>query len=178
MSKLFYEDVNVGDELPTTVQNITMPVMQRWVASSETLRRDHYDPKYAIEHDGIPNAVMSGSWSQAYIWQLLFNWVGPDGWVLRSAQKNARMVHPGHTLTFFGKVTNKHEENGLGLRGPRCRSAPRRRHRLSTRRRHSGPSTAERSTSAISLRPLKRFSSSASLGPGFSRRSSMTGGRP
>jgi acyl dehydratase len=111
---LFYEDVDVGDELPTTVQNITMPVMQRWVASSETLRRDHYDPKYAIEHDGIPNAVMSGSWSQAYIWQLLFNWVGPDGWVLRSAQKNARMVHPGHTLTFFGKVTSKREENGLG----------------------------------------------------------------
>jgi acyl dehydratase len=114
MSKLIYEDISVGDELPTTVQMVTIPVMLRWVASSETLRRDHYDAKFAIEHDGIPNAVMSGSFSQAYIWQLLFNWVGPDGWVLRAAQKNAIMVHPGDRLTFFGKVTNKREENGLG----------------------------------------------------------------
>ncbi len=114
MSTPYYEDVGIGDELPTTVQMITVPLMQRWVASSETLRRDHYDAKYAIEHDGIPNAVMSGSWSQAYIWQLLFNWVGPDGWVFRATQKNAMMVHPGDNLTFFGTIANKYEKNGLG----------------------------------------------------------------
>jgi acyl dehydratase len=104
----------VGDEIPTVTQKLTIPVMQRWVASSETLRRDHYDAKFAIEHDNIPNAVMSGSFSQAYIWQLLFNWVGPDGWVLKAFQKNAKMVHPGNTLTFFGSVTDKYEKNGLG----------------------------------------------------------------
>jgi acyl dehydratase len=110
----YYEDVNVGDELPATVQKLTIPVMQRWVASSETLRRDHYDAKFAIEQDGLPNAVLSGSFSQAYLWQLLFNWVGPDGWVLKASQKNAMMVHPGTTLTFFGVVKNKYESNGLG----------------------------------------------------------------
>jgi acyl dehydratase len=110
----FYEDVAVGDALPEVVQKVTVPVMQRWVASSETLRRDHYDAKYAIEHDGLPNAVMSGSFSQAYLWQLLFNWTGLNGWVLKAAQKNARMVHPGHTVTFFGTVTGRHEEDGLG----------------------------------------------------------------
>lgn len=110
----YYDDLDVGDRLPETVQKITIPVMQRWVASSETLRRDHYDAKFAIEHDGLPGAVMSGSWSQAYLWQLLFNWVGPDGWVYKAAQKNAMMVHPGNTLTFFGTVKSKYEKNGLG----------------------------------------------------------------
>jgi acyl dehydratase len=110
----FYEDVAIGDTLPEVVQKVTIPVMQRWVASSETLRRDHYDAKFAIEHDGLPNAVMSGSFSQAYIWQLLFNWAGLNGWVLKAAQKNARMVHPGTTITFFGTVTGKYEADGLG----------------------------------------------------------------
>ena len=110
----YFDDVSVGDQLPEKVQKLTIPVMQRWVASTETLRRDHYDEKYAIEHDGIPGAVLSGSFSQAYIWQLLFNWVGPDGWVYKASQKNAMMVHPGTTLTFFATVTNKYEKNGLG----------------------------------------------------------------
>jgi acyl dehydratase len=114
MAVRYYEDLNVGDEIPEVTQKITIPVMQRWVAVTETLRRDHYDAKYAIDHDNIPNAVMSGSFSQAYIWQLLWNWVGPDGWVLKAFQKNAMMVHPGNTMTFFGTITEKHEENGLG----------------------------------------------------------------
>lgn len=110
----YFDDVKVGEELPEVVQKLTIPVMQRWVASSETLRRDHYDAKFAIEFDGLPNAVMSGSFSQAYLWQLLFNWAGPDGWVFKAYQKNAMMVHPGTTITFFGTVTAKTENNGLG----------------------------------------------------------------
>lgn len=110
----WYDDVSIGDTLPERVQKLTLPVMQRWVATTETLRRDHYDPKFAIEHDGIPGAVLSGSWTQAFIWQLVFHWVGPDGWVYKASQKNAKMVHPGSTLTFFGAVSDKHESNGLG----------------------------------------------------------------
>jgi acyl dehydratase len=34
--------------------------------------------------------------------------------VLKAFQKNAKMVHPGNTLTFFGSVTDKYEKNGLG----------------------------------------------------------------
>ncbi len=109
-----YEDIDIGFKLPEVAQKLTIPVMQRWVAATETLRRDHYDAKYAIEHDHIPGCVMSGSFSQAYMWQLLFNWVGPDGWVCRTAQRNAMSVNPGHIITFFGIVTDKYVKNGLG----------------------------------------------------------------
>ena len=111
----YFDDLKVGDTLPETVQKLTIPVMQRWVACTETLRRDHYDAKFAIEHDGIPNAVLSGSFSQAYLWKLLFAWAGPDGWVYRASQKNAMMVHPGNTMTFFGTVANMYEKDGLGF---------------------------------------------------------------
>lgn len=110
----FYDDIRVGDSLPSTTLRVTVPILQRWVASSETLRRDHYDAKFAIEHDGLPGAVLSGSFTQAYIWQLLFNWVGENGWVRKAQQRNARMIHPGTAITFFGDVMSKHEDDGLG----------------------------------------------------------------
>ena len=44
----YFDDLKVGDTLPETVQKLTIPVMQRWVACTETLRRDHYDAKFAI----------------------------------------------------------------------------------------------------------------------------------
>jgi hypothetical protein len=78
-----YEDLAIGDELPEVEQLVTIPVMQRWCSVTETLRRDHYDGKYSIEHDGLPEAVLSGSFSQAYLWGIVFNWVGPDGWILK-----------------------------------------------------------------------------------------------
>ena len=109
-----YEDLAIGDELPEVEQLVTIPVMQRWCSVTETLRRDHYDSKYSVEHDGLPEAVLSGSFSQAYLWGILFNWVGPDGWILKTYQKNAAGVHPGDVLTFFGRVTAKEVKNGLG----------------------------------------------------------------
>jgi acyl dehydratase len=109
-----YDDIEIGMNLPETELLLTVPVLQRWCSATETLRRDHYDTKYSIEHDGISSAVLSGSFSQAYIWGLLFNWVGGEGWVYKVYQKNAAMVHPGDTVTFTGLVTNKYVKDGLG----------------------------------------------------------------
>tara|TARA_B100000315_G_scaffold214459_1_gene213034 strand:+ start:1199 stop:1669 length:471 start_codon:yes stop_codon:yes gene_type:complete len=111
---MYYEDTEIGTELPETRLMITVPIMTRWCSATETLRRDHYDSKYSIEHDGNPEAVVSGSFSQAYLWGLLFNWTGPNGWVYKTYQKNAAMVHPGQAVTFFGRVTNRFEKDGLG----------------------------------------------------------------
>jgi hypothetical protein len=109
-----YDDIAVGEELPEVEQLVTIPIMQRWSSDVEELRRDHYDSKYAIEHDGLPEAVLSGSFSQAYLWEILFNWVGPEAWVVETYQKNAAGVHPADVLTFLGRVTNKEVKNGLG----------------------------------------------------------------
>ena len=109
-----YDDIAVGEELPEVEQLVTIPIMQRWSSDVEELRRDHYDSKYAIEHDGLPEAVLSGSFSQAYLWAILFNWVGPDGGVFKIYQKNAAGVQPGDVLTFIGRVTSKEVKNGLG----------------------------------------------------------------
>ena len=107
------EDVAVGDALPEVPEDLHHRRHAALGRRSETLRRDHYDAKYAIEHDRLPNAVMSAR-SPGLPVAAAVQLGGPDGWVLKAAQKNARMVDPGLTVTFFGTVTEKHEANGLG----------------------------------------------------------------
>src|SRR3546814_15471433 len=68
-----FEDINIGSELAEHSQLLTIGIMQRWCSATETMRRDHFDEKYAVEHAGLPGALLSGSFSQAYIYQLLFN---------------------------------------------------------------------------------------------------------
>lgn len=109
-----FEDLTVGTELAEQPQLLTIPIMQRWCSATETTRRDHYDEKFAMEHAHLPGALLSGSFSQSYIYQLLFNLVSPDGWVYKVSQKNRAMVHPGSVLTFFAVVTGSYEKNGLG----------------------------------------------------------------
>jgi len=109
-----YEDLPIEAILPETSLLITVPVLQRWCSVTETLRRDHFDSKYSIEQDGLDEALISGSWSQAHIHQLLFNWVGPDGWVWKVSQKNAAHVFVGETLTFSAQVTDKYAKEGRG----------------------------------------------------------------
>ena len=109
-----YEDIEVGTRLPERSQLLSIPVMHRWCIATETMRRNHYDDKYSMEHEGLPGALLSGHFSQAFVYQLLFNLVAPEGWVYRVMLTQRAMVHPGSELTFFGIVTDKYEKNGLG----------------------------------------------------------------
>ena len=109
----FWDDVQIGQEIPGVVKPLTPPVMMRWCAAAEIYRRDHYDYKFATGH-GLPDIIGSGSWTQACLYQMLNDWVGLDGWVLKVAHRNRAMMLPRETLTGWGKVTNKYEKNGLG----------------------------------------------------------------
>lgn len=109
-----FEDIKVEMRLPERSQLLTIPVMHRWCIATETMRRNHYDEKYSIEQEGQPGALLSGHFSQAFVYQLLFNLASPDGWLYRVMLTQRAMVHPGTTLTFFAIVTDTHEKDGLG----------------------------------------------------------------
>ena len=109
-----YEDIEVGTRLPERSQLLSIPVMHRWCIATETSRRDHYDDQYSIEHENGRGAILSGSFSQAYVYQVLFNLVAPEGWVYRVSLTQRAMVFSGTMLTFFGTVIDKYEKNGLG----------------------------------------------------------------
>jgi acyl dehydratase len=113
-SALLYDDVSVGATPLDLSLTVTVPLMFRWSAAGEINRRDHYDSKWSVEFGGLPGAVLSGSFTLAYWWGLLFNWVGPNGWVYRLYHRHSVAVYEGETLTFFGKIVEKEVKDGLG----------------------------------------------------------------
>jgi acyl dehydratase len=109
-----FEDVRVGDEIPTVVKPLTVPIMVRWCAAVEIWRRDHYDLDYAVNQAGLPNIVGSGSWTHACLYHLLSAWAGPDGWVFKASQRVKATMLPGDVLTGWGRVTATRLVDGFG----------------------------------------------------------------
>ena len=109
-----FEDVAVGQEIPTVVKPLTVPIMVRWCAAVEIWRRDHYDLDYAVNRAGLPNIVGSGAWTHAGLHHLLSQWAGPDGWVFKVSQRVRATMLPGDCLTAWGRVTATRVVGGLG----------------------------------------------------------------
>ena len=112
--QLYYEDIEVGMEIPEIVKAVTIPIMMRWCAACELWRRDHWDRDYAINCDKLPDAVLSSGFKQAFLYQLLQDWVKDEGWVWKMTHQDRGMVYPWGSLTGWGKVTNKYVKDGLG----------------------------------------------------------------
>ena len=111
--KLYYDDVLVGMEIPTQVQELTIPVMIRWCGAAEIFSRDHIDHDYAIQQ-GLEDIIGSGWWTQARLYKLLSDWVGESGWVWKLYHQLRGNLLAGYVLTFGAKVVDNHKEGDLG----------------------------------------------------------------
>ena len=60
----YFEDVNVGDDLPRYVHRYSAPELARWCITMENTHRLHYDIAHAHNHDNLPGHVVS--WNVAH----------------------------------------------------------------------------------------------------------------
>lgn len=111
-----FEDLKVGEEIPSLTKGpISTAHIVRWSAAMENWHRIHYDWRYATEHDGLPDVVVSGSWRQHLLIQLVTDWVGEMGWLWKISFQFRGMNVPGDTLTAWGRITGKQEQGAYGL---------------------------------------------------------------
>lgn len=116
MPKLLFEEITIGLDLPDLVKGpISTAHIMRWSAAIENWHRIHYDLRYATEHDRLPNVLISGSWKQHIIIQLVSDWVRGCGWLWKLALQFRAMNVPGDTLTAWGRVTGREERRQYGL---------------------------------------------------------------
>ena len=116
MPELLFEELTIGLDLPDLVKGpISTAHIVRWSAAIENWHRIHYDLRYATEHDRLPNVLISGSWKQHIIIQLVSDWVRGSGWLWKLALQFRTMNVPGDTLTAWGRVTGKEERRQYGL---------------------------------------------------------------
>lgn len=112
----YFEDVEIGDEIPELTKGPMSPAhLMRWSSAMENWHRIHYDETFAREHDGLPERLVNGSWKQHVLVQLLKDWAGESGWLWKISFQFRGMDVAWDTLTAWGRVTGKHEVDGLGV---------------------------------------------------------------
>lgn len=114
-TQTYYEDVNVGDELPKYIYSPTPTHLFRWSAAIENFHRIHYDLDFGLNHDKNPSILVHGSWKQSVVPQYLKDFTLPKGWPWKAAFEHRAMLVPGDTLIVWAVVTNKYEKGGMGF---------------------------------------------------------------
>jgi hydroxyacyl-ACP dehydratase HTD2-like protein with hotdog domain len=111
-----FEQVAVGEALiPLTVGPMTPLHLMRFSASIENWHRIHYDERFAVEHDGLPGLLISGSFKQHLVVQMLRAWAGPGSWLMRVGLQFRRMNVVGETLTAWGTITQREAREDFGV---------------------------------------------------------------
>ena len=82
----------------------------RWSAATENWHPLHFDWKYATEHDGLPDVLVSGSWKQHVLIQLLSDWVKA---LQRDVQLDLHAELVGQTVHVLADAGSRRRETEL-----------------------------------------------------------------
>lgn len=103
---LFWEDVAEGSDIPPLAKQPTTRQLVEYAAASGDFYEIHYDKDFALAA-GLKGVILHGALRQAFVAQLITDWIGEHG-TLKSLKCQYRgMDSPGDTLTCKGKVTSK-----------------------------------------------------------------------
>jgi acyl dehydratase len=109
--KLYFEDIQVGDEIPLLVKApVTHLQLVCYAGASGDFNPLHTDPKIG-EMIGTGGIIAHGMLIMGFLGQLLSDYVGPEA--LRSFKVRFKSkTHLDDVITCSGSITKKYEEDG------------------------------------------------------------------
>jgi acyl dehydratase len=110
----YFEDVEVGMALPTLEKTPTTRQLVMYAGASGDFYPIHYDLEIARE-SGIPNVILHGALKNAFLGQLVMDWIGEAGTLKKLSVRYRGMDVHGKTLYCKGVVKRKYVEKGLHL---------------------------------------------------------------
>ena len=114
MAKLYWEDIQEEQEIPSITKEPTTRQLVRYAGASGDFYEIHYDKDYALGN-GLPGPILHGALKSAFLGQLVTDWIREDGTLRRLTCQYRGMDVPGDKLTASGKVTRKYQEAGRRL---------------------------------------------------------------
>src|SRR5437667_4617425 len=108
--KLYFEDVNEGDEAPVVTHELTRTDLVRYAGASGDFNPMHTDEVKAKEA-GLPSVFGHGMFSAGFLATAITNYVG-IGTLKRYKVRFAKQTWPGETFISKVKVTGKRKEDG------------------------------------------------------------------
>ncbi len=114
--QVFYDDIAVGDHMPTL--SVTVDETQLFFFSAATYNghRIHYDKQWARTVEGYDDVLVHGPLQAALLARAIGDWIGGRGRLVSFSVQNRAVAYPGQPLNFGGEVTGKRlSETGAGL---------------------------------------------------------------
>jgi acyl dehydratase len=112
--QVFYEDIEVGSEIPSLVKRATRRQLVQWAGASGDFYEIHYDKDFALA-SGLPDVILHGRLKASFLGQMLTDWTGLEGNLKKYNVRYRGMDFPDQELTCKGKVTKKYVENNEHL---------------------------------------------------------------
>jgi acyl dehydratase len=112
--QVYYEDVNVGDEIPTLVKNCTTQQLVMWATGSGDMYPIHYDKDFAVG-SSLPGIIVHGALKNAFLGQMLHDWIGEKGQIKTYSCQYRGMDGPNEDIICRAVVTKKAQDGGLNL---------------------------------------------------------------
>src|SRR5256886_15380598 len=110
-TKLYYEDVQVGDEIPKLTKSpVTHLQLVRYAGASGDFNPLHTDPKIG-EMIGTGGIIAHGMLIMGFVGQMLSDYVGPQA-LRKFGVRFKGMTRIDDVITCTGKITEKYEADG------------------------------------------------------------------
>ena len=110
----YFDNVQVGDELPPLVKQPDTRQLVMYAGASGDFYQIHYDLEFAKAQE-LPGVILHGALKNAYLGQLVTDWMGEQGVLRQLSIRYRGMDIPGDTLTCRGRVTEKTDAGGEHL---------------------------------------------------------------
>lgn len=109
-----WAEVSEGQELPVIKKNCSTQQLVIWAAGSGDFYQIHYDKDFATG-TGLNNIIVHGALKNAFLGQLVHDWVGRNGRIVKYGCSYRGMDYPNVDILCKGVVKKKYEEGGKKL---------------------------------------------------------------
>lgn len=113
--QVYFEDVAVGDALPTLQVTVDRAQMFLFSAATYNPHRIHYDTAWARDIEGYDDVLVQGPLQSALLARAVTDWIGGSGRLVSYSAQNRATALPGQSLSFGGRVFATRVEDGQGL---------------------------------------------------------------
>jgi acyl dehydratase len=108
--QIYWEDIEVGSVITPLVKKPTPRQLVQWAGASGDFYEIHYHQETALKNN-LPGIIVHGAIKGSWLGQLLGDWVGEKGKVMKYSCSYRSMDVPGDTITCKGTVTRKYIDN-------------------------------------------------------------------
>ena len=110
----YFEEVEVGEEMPEVVRVPTRAQLFMYSAVSWNVHRIHYDQDYA-QSEGHPGVLVHGPLQGAFLGQYLTDWGAPEGRLRKISWSNRGRAFSDEPYIIKGRVKAKRTVEGEGI---------------------------------------------------------------